>query len=192
MKVSTNGDTLWNRQFGTSGWNGGHGVTVAPDRIGRVIVSACLNWPQCQAALQAYDTDGNALWQTRIAATGTQCGRLVVSDGNGNLYQTSIPNGAGLVLVKFSAGASPTIATPPASQHVTPGGSATFSVTAVGDAPLTYQWKLNGTAIAGATNATFTVANVQAGNMGFYSVTVGNSLGSVDSDVAILTVAAGT
>ncbi|HTZ20894.1 MAG TPA: immunoglobulin domain-containing protein, partial [Opitutaceae bacterium] len=60
----------------------------------------------------------------------------------------------------------PVVATPPVSQHVAPGGSVTFSVTATGDAPLTYQWKLNGTAIAGATNATFTVANVQAGNMG--------------------------
>jgi hypothetical protein len=36
------------------------------------------------------------------------------------------------------------------------------------------------------------VANVQATNMGFYSVTVGNGNGSVDSDVAILTVAAGS
>jgi hypothetical protein len=75
---------------------------------------------------------------------------------------------------------------------VTPGSSVTFSVVASGSAPLTYQWKSTGTAIAGATNATYTIANVQAGNMGFYSVTVSNSAGSVDSDVAILTVAAGS
>jgi len=36
------------------------------------------------------------------------------------------------------------------------------------------------------------VTNVQAGNMGFYSVTVGNGGGTVDSDVAILTVATGS
>jgi hypothetical protein len=86
----------------------------------------------------------------------------------------------------------PSIDAPPASQHVAPGSSVTLSVTATGYAPLSYQWKLNGMAIAGATDATLTVANVQAGNMGFYSVTVGNIGGTVDSDVAILTVAAGS
>jgi hypothetical protein len=86
----------------------------------------------------------------------------------------------------------PSIGAPPASQYVTPGSNVTFSVTATGYAPLSYQWKLNGTAITGATDASWTVANVQAGNMGFYSVTVGNIGGTTDSDVAILTVAAGS
>jgi len=65
-------------------------------------------------------------------------------------------------------------------------------VVASGTPPLTYQWKLSGVAIAGATGATYSVANVQAANMGFYSVTVGNGIGSVDSDVAILTANAGS
>ena len=85
----------------------------------------------------------------------------------------------------------PTITTPPATQAVNIGATATFSVVAAGTAPFTYQWKLNGTAIAGATNATYTIANVQAGNMGFYYVTVTNGGGSVDSAVGILTVNAG-
>jgi choloylglycine hydrolase len=85
----------------------------------------------------------------------------------------------------------PSISAQPASRHVAPGGTAAFSVDATGDGPLTYQWKLNGAAIAGATNATYSVANVHAGDMGFYSVTIGNSGGTTDSDVAILTVAAG-
>jgi hypothetical protein len=57
---------------------------------------------------------------------------------------------------------------------------------------LSFQWKKDGTAIAGATSATYTVTNAQAGNMGFYSVTVTNSAGSVDSAVAILTVSGGS
>ena len=86
----------------------------------------------------------------------------------------------------------PLVVAPPASQHVAPGGTANFSVVAdTGDGTLTYQWRKDGAAIAGATNATLTVANAQAANMGFYSVTVANSSGSVDSDVAILTVNAG-
>jgi arabinan endo-1,5-alpha-L-arabinosidase len=86
----------------------------------------------------------------------------------------------------------PAITTSPASQAVALGSSATFSVTVTSDSPLTYQWRKNGTAIAGATSATYTVTNVQAGNMGFYSVTVGNANGSVDSGVGILTVNAGS
>ena len=100
------------------------------------------------------------------------------------LFQATYPDSVVPILL-------PSISAQPAGQHVTPGGTATFSVTATGDASLTYQWKLNGAAIAGATGETFTVANVQAGDMGFYSVTVGNSSGSIDSDVAILTVASG-
>jgi len=86
---------------------------------------------------------------------------------------------------------APAITVQPASQHVTPGSSVTFTVAAGSASPLSYQWKLNGTAVAGATNATYPVANVQAGDMGFYSVTVGNSAGSVDSAMAILTVNGG-
>jgi len=80
----------------------------------------------------------------------------------------------------------------PATQHVAPGTFAAFTVAVGSASPLTYQWKLNGTAIAGATNTTYTVANAQLGNMGFYSVTVTNSAGSTDSAVAILTVNAGS
>jgi hypothetical protein len=115
------------------------------------------------------------------------------------LYAVTVTNSVGSVtsnnatlVVTPPAGSPPAIAVSPASQYVTPGTSVTFSVVASGSAPLTYQWKSTGAAIAGATNATYTIANVQAGNMGFYSVTVSNSAGSVDSDVAILTVAAGS
>jgi sugar lactone lactonase YvrE len=80
----------------------------------------------------------------------------------------------------------------PTSQFVTPGSSVVFAVTTSGPGSPTYQWELNGAAIAGATNATYTVANAQSGNMGFYSVTVSNGAGSVDSAVAILTVSGGS
>jgi len=64
---------------------------------------------------------------------------------------------------------------------------------AVGSASaLSYQWILNNTAIAGATNSTYTVPNVQSGSMGFYWVAVSNSAGTVNSAVAILTVPGGS
>ena len=51
------------------------------------------------------------------------------------------------------APSAPTITTQPANQSVQAGQSATFSVVATGSAPLTYQWRKNGTAIPGATGA---------------------------------------
>jgi cyclophilin family peptidyl-prolyl cis-trans isomerase len=119
-------------------------------------------------------------------ATGTATISVTATDTNG-----SVITGSFTVTVAASV-AAPVVTTPPASQHVTPGSNVLFSVVASGTPPLTYQWKLSGTAIAGATSATYVVPNVQAANMGFYSVTVGSGSGSVDSDVAILTVAAGS
>ena len=53
---------------------------------------------------------------------------------------------------------------------------------------LTYQWLLNGTAIAGATGATYPVASVAASNAGNYSVIVTNEGGSVTSVAAVVAV----
>jgi hypothetical protein len=55
--------------------------------------------------------------------------------------------------------------------------------------PFGYQWWTNGTALAGATNATLTIANVQACDFAPYTVLVSNAGGSVLSAVANLTVA---
>ena len=48
------------------------------------------------------------------------------------------------------------ITTQPASQTVTAGQTATFTVTATGTAPLSYQWQKNGAAISGATSSSYT------------------------------------
>jgi hypothetical protein len=75
----------------------------------------------------------------------------------------------------------------PASQTVVQGTNVTFSVTAAGTAPLTYQWWFNGTnLIAGATNTLLTLTNVQASNVGSYFAVVTNMSGSVTSVVATL------
>jgi hypothetical protein len=82
-----------------------------------------------------------------------------------------------------------TIAMPPADVSVTIGETATFSVTATGAAPLFYQWRRGGTEIPGATNAVYaTPATVQADDGTVFSVTVSNTLGTVTSEGAVLTV----
>ena len=84
----------------------------------------------------------------------------------------------------------PKITEQPQSQIVSAGGTATLSVAASGD-DLRYQWKLNDTAIAGATGATLTLSNLQAANAGDYTVVVSNDGGEAVSTTATLEVFAG-
>src|SRR5262249_54862175 len=83
---------------------------------------------------------------------------------------------------------APTITAQPQSLTVTNGNSASFSVTASGAAPLRYQWRRNGTDLAGRTNATLTVNNAQFADGGNYTVRVRNAVGGVISQPAVLTV----
>ena len=92
-----------------------------------------------------------------------------------------------ITVLAFIAGV-PSITTQPASQTVMAGGSASFSVTATGTAPLSYQWYKGGSAISGATGATLSLSGVQSTDGGSYSVTVSNSITSMSSNSATLTV----
>jgi alpha-tubulin suppressor-like RCC1 family protein len=83
----------------------------------------------------------------------------------------------------------PTISVPPFSASTTTGSTATFEVIATGTGPFTYQWRKDGVPIAGATNATHTLASVQKSDVGSYTVSVVNRAGSVTSAAATLTVA---
>jgi hypothetical protein len=87
--------------------------------------------------------------------------------------------------------APPTIESQPQGQRAASGESATFSVLAAGAPPLRFQWFFNGVHIAGATEARFTIMQVQSRDQGEYSVTVSNDSGSVDSNPAHLEVTGG-
>jgi hypothetical protein len=81
----------------------------------------------------------------------------------------------------------------PASRTVAPGQTATFSATATGSTPLSYQWQKNGTAISGANSASHTTPPVTtADNGATFLVVVSNSAGSATSNPATLTVSSGT
>src|SRR5213078_1181518 len=88
-----------------------------------------------------------------------------------------------------SAPVAPTITSQPVSQTVTAGQTATFSVTASGTAPLSYQWQRGGGAISGATGASYTTPPTTTADSGAqFSVVVSNSAGSATSNAATLTV----
>src|SRR5439155_813595 len=114
---------------------------------------------------------------------------------NGAQFTVVVSNTAGSVtssvatLTVNPAPVAPTITTPPASQTVTAGQPATFSVTATGTAPLSYQWQRGGVPISGATLASYTTpSTTSADNGAQFTVVVSNTAGSVTSSAATLTV----
>jgi hypothetical protein len=83
------------------------------------------------------------------------------------------------------AAGAPVIKTQPKSVAVAPGGNATLSVeVSMGERPFSYQWRLFGKPVAGATDSTLTLNNITADMAGIYTVVVSNPAGSVTSDEA--------
>jgi hypothetical protein len=85
---------------------------------------------------------------------------------------------------------APAIIDQPQNQSVPMGLTATFALPASGD-QLNYQWYKNGEAISGATSEGYTtLATTFADSGSLFTATVSNSLGSVTSNTATLTVTA--
>ncbi len=132
--------------------------------------------------------DGSAL-TAETNATLTIAGAQPANAGS---YTVRVSNRVGLAI---SAPATLTVLVPPAitaqPQSLTnlAGGTAVFTVTATGTAPLGYQWFFNGNnPLAGQTAATLQIIGTHATNAGGYSVSVQNAAGAVTSVVASLVV----
>jgi tripartite-type tricarboxylate transporter receptor subunit TctC len=118
---------------------------------------------------------------------------------NGSLFSVVVSNTAGSVasaaaLLSVSPGDVPaSVVGQPQNLTVPLGAIASFSVTAVGSAPLSYQWRRNGVDIAGATEAAYTSPAATAlDNGALFTVVVGNGAGSAISTAALLTVTGAT
>ncbi len=146
------------------------------------ITNAAASWNGASPMFIA--VEGSA-WDVTPASLQTVAGSLSSSkyivvrpDHLFLLYQKAAGLGAG--------GAAPYVAAQPASQSGGAGSNATFSVTASGTGPLNYQWTMDGTNIASATNTTYTRPGVQTADAGTYQVVVSNLYGAVTSAVAVL------
>lgn len=82
----------------------------------------------------------------------------------------------------------PAILVQPLDQAVNQGADVLMRVVAKGTPTLRFQWLKNGSVIPGATNSTFTLRNIVPSDLGYYSVTVSNSVGTVHSRQARLVV----
>ena len=92
--------------------------------------------------------------------------------------------------VNAGGGPAPTIALQPLAVTAAPGSTASFSVVAAGTGH-TYQWRRNGAAVGGATDATLVLRTVSAAVAGDYTAVVTNAGNSTVSQPARLTIAAG-
>jgi len=111
---------------------------------------------------------------------------------NGDQFQCVVSNGVAPSAVSTAAtltlNTTPTITTSPQSQTAVVASTVTLTVVATGSPAPTYQWSKNGAAIAGATNATLTLSNVQLVDAGDYGVVASNQFGSATSSLAQLAV----
>jgi len=141
-------------------------------------------WSKNGAAITGAISASYTTPATATSDSGSQF-TVVVSNSAGNVTS----NAATLTVTR--ADAAPSITTQPTSQTVAASQTATFQVTASGTAPLSYQWRKNGTAIPGATSMIYTTPATATSDSGSqFTVVVSNSAGNVTSNAATLTVTA--
>jgi hypothetical protein len=107
---------------------------------------------------------------------------------DGNLYYLSRTAARLYKIVYTPPTLPPSISVHPQPATITTGGTATFSVTATGTPPFTYQWQKNTVNINGATGQSYTINNAQLADGGNFRVVVTNSVTSVTSNAALLSV----
>jgi uncharacterized repeat protein (TIGR03803 family) len=149
---------LYGSSYNLGAKNDGAVFTMNPDGTGFTILYSF--------------TDGN---------DGGNPGGRLLQGSDGRLYGMAVDGGANghgtlFALSKLT------------SQTVLAGTGATFTVTAIGTGPLSYQWQLNGVNIAGATGTTLTFTNINPSDAGSYTAVVSNAYGSATSPATTLTV----
>ncbi len=119
---------------------------------------------------------------------------VLAAADNGSTYSVVVTNPVSHVTsaaaqLTVNAAVVPTIVNSPTSVLVLTNNPASFSVTASGTAPLTYQWEKNNVPISGANQPTFSIPAVQASDAGSYTVVVSNVAGNSTSSAATLALA---
>jgi hypothetical protein len=130
-------------------------------------------------ALNVFQTDPDWATNTLYFKAGDYC-----QDNGGTDTE-----GSRVAIYALAASHAPGITNQPASRWVAAGTNATFSVGAIGNGTLSYQWWFKATnKLNQATKASLTVTNVAGTNVGNYTVAVSDSFGSVTSAVATLAI----
>ena len=143
--------------------------------------------PKGAATVYTYGMTQDTAAQT---APGSAAADVAVSTlANPGASFTSSFTPYSVTLVSLAGPTSAPVATSqPASQTIAAGGSAAFTFGVTGAPTPTYQWYLNGSAVPGATSATLLVSGATSASAGTYTCTATNSVGTVTSGGAALSV----
>lgn len=128
----------------------------------------------------------NIVWATNASLTLTN-----VQPSNQGIYDVVISNNFGFITSSNAflvvTGLPPKIVSiQPTNQTMVVGSNYTFTATATGSPPLSYQWQFGGTNMDSATNASLALSNVQSTNEGIYTVVVTNYFGLATSNVLLM------
>jgi len=141
-------------------------------------------------------SDGGTTWFNLAngnGISGATAAALVLSHvspgSSGDLFRCSINNASDNPITSpagmLTVGVPAYFTSLPVSQSIAQGANATFSVTANGTANLTYEWLKGKTVLAGETNSTLTLPDVQPGDAAVYSVTVMNDFGAATAKATL-------
>ena len=114
-----------------------------------------------------------------------------VSQKQAGTYQVTISDAAGSVpsaVATVTVLQAPNLLNDLTNLTAASGVDVSFSISAEGSAPLSYQWYLNGSALAGATADVLSLPQVSTAQSGVYQVAVSNPLGKIASSRATLNV----
>jgi hypothetical protein len=123
--------------------------------------------------------DGSVVWTSSdtnvatIAANG-----LAMPNGQGNTSITVCKGGVCGSTWLYVTNMPPTVAEPPMNRSVALGAEVTWCATVNGSQPMTFQWQLNGTNLAGANAGCLTVSSANPANAGLYSLILANPFGT--------------
>ena len=222
VEISTNGGSSW-IDLGTNMTSGGYNGTLSssPNPLsGRQAFNGNSGgFIKTTVALTPYASQSNVKFRFRfgsdasVAATGWWVDDILIQDiahvdMRSNLFNASnvrLSFSDSTMLITAPSGCTPpAISSNPSNSSVCDGGNTSFSITATGTSPLSYQWELstnggatysplsNGGVYSGVTTATLTLTGVtlSLNNNRYRCVVTGQCAPTASSTGAILTVGA--
>lgn len=188
VSASTNNGASWSRRV-DNGINPISGTALAYGQ-GQYVAVLWAN-PSGPGRIRVIrSTDGFLSWAESSHETNGTAVARGCAFGNGTFVAVGYDEKSeSYIMQSGNISGAPIIFQEPQDRSAVVDNPVTFSVQAVGAPPLWYQWYKDGTAIGGATNTSYTIDHVATGDVGGYHVVVTNSIDSVTSRVAQLTVA---
>lgn len=210
-KLDSGGNPLWARKAGSSGVDSLDALATDPlgaiYAVGAFAAQATFNATSLANSGTAdlfvakYDANGRQQWVHRAGNANSLGSIEVGTDAAGvvritgqfsgalSLDSLSLTNaGQQDIFIAALGTTPPVINQQPLGGNVLAGQNVTFTVGATGTGGVTYQWRLNGTNIVDATNASYTLTNAAANAAGTYDALVTHAFGSIASSPAVVTV----